>query len=54
VSYYGRAYYPDYFMTDALKGIRATYVFASAEAEGTAPTVDVDATVACLERLSAI
>jgi Glycosyltransferase 61 len=54
VSYYERGYYPDYFMIDALKGIRATYVFDSAEADGGAPTVDVDATVACLERLSAI
>lgn len=54
VSYYARGYYPDYFMIDALKGIRATYVFDSAGAEEGRPIVDVDAAVACLERLSAI
>jgi hypothetical protein len=42
VSYYDRGYFPDYFMIDALKGIRATYVLDSAEP------------VAWLERLAAI
>jgi len=54
VSFYDPGYYPDYFMTDALKGIRATYVFDPAESEGRAATVDVKAAVAFLERVSAI
>jgi len=52
VSYYDPGYYPDYFMIDALKGIRSTYLFHPADSEGRVPMVDVDATLALLERVS--
>jgi hypothetical protein len=41
-------------MSDALKGIRATYRFDPAESQGRAATVNVKAAVAFLERVSAI
>jgi capsular polysaccharide biosynthesis protein len=56
VSYYDPGYYPDYFMVDSLKGIRSTYIFDPAEANKPAEkaTLDANATVAALERLSII
>jgi hypothetical protein len=55
VSYYGPGYYPDYFMIDVLKGIRASYLFDPASQEWSRdPILNVDATIACLKRLSVI
>jgi capsular polysaccharide biosynthesis protein len=55
-SYHEPGYHPDYFMIDALKGIRASYLFDPTDSEEWSPDpiVNSDAAIACLKRLSLI